>query len=343
MNVLGDGIFTTDGSIWSAQRKATSKIFTANAFRGLITDSVDETLAKLRAKLADLASSGEAFDLRPLFFAFTLDSFSLLAFGTAIGALSQDTPLPFATAFDYVQTGMARRFFEPMWKVTERYTEEGRRMKEETSVIDRFVYDLIEKRERAAEGVEMKEDLLSLYMKLRLDDGSKLSKVGIRDSVLNLLIAGRDTTAQNLAWISFHLLTRPEILAKVRHELENSPPVTYDTFKGLVYLNAVFNEGVRLHPAVPTSSWTALGPDKIANGPRVEARDFATLISKTLATFESITVLSLLAENFDLSLATGWLENVEMASTEQTPMYAFSLTLPMKHPLMVHARVREGR
>ena len=65
------------------------------------------------------------------------------------------------------------------------------------------------------------------------------------DAVLNLLIAGRDTTAQNLAWVTFHLLTRPEILAKARSEIDSSPPVTYDSFKSMVYLNAIFNE-VRL-------------------------------------------------------------------------------------------------
>lgn len=37
----------------------------------------------------------------------------------------------------------------------------------------------------------------------------------------------------------------------------------------------------------------------------------------------------MLIQNFDLSLAPGWLENVEMAKTERTPMYGLSLTLPM--------------
>ena len=57
----------------------------------------------MSAKYADKEYIG--FDLCPLFFAFTLDSFSLLAFGKSIDALEQDAPIPFATAFDHHYRG----------------------------------------------------------------------------------------------------------------------------------------------------------------------------------------------------------------------------------------------
>ena len=37
-------------------------------------------------------------------------------------------------------------------------------------------------------------------------------------------------------------MVNPDILAEVRRELDGSPAVTYENFKGLVYMNAVFNE-----------------------------------------------------------------------------------------------------
>ncbi|KAL8287526.1 hypothetical protein RQP46_003384 [Phenoliferia psychrophenolica] len=395
---LGNGIFVSDGEQWIVQRKATSRIFTATAFRGLITDSVTSTLSKLQSRLSDLAKTPDVpFDLSPLFFAFTLDSFSLLAFGQAVGALSQSEPVPFATAFDFVQSGIARNFVNPAWKITDLFSEQGRRMRAEVKVIDEFVYNIIDSREKkkSSDGEEheeekTREDLLTLYTRLRMEDGSKLSRVGLRDAVLNLLIAGRDTTAQNLSWVSFHLLARPDLLAKARLEIDNLPPVTYDSFKSMVYLNALFNEGVRLHPAVPNSGWTAKGPDKLPGGPRIEAGDvvgwsdyafgrltsiwgedaaafdperwiaedgslktasswklhgfnggYRLCLGKTLATFEAISVLALVIENFDLSLAPGYLQNVEKASDGKTPMYSVSLTHPMKHPLMVQARLRK--
>ncbi|KAL8286712.1 hypothetical protein RQP46_004240 [Phenoliferia psychrophenolica] len=369
MNVMGEGIFVTDGPV----RKATAKIFTANNFRGLITDSVEETDALLRSKLTDFVATGKPFDILPLFFSFTLDSFSLLAFGTSIGALESDTPLPFVTAFDYVQVGMMRRFFEPTWKFTELFSSQGRKMRAAVAVLDDFVYKFIDNiaAGEAAGESSQRGGLLSLYMKLQLDDGSKLSRVTVRDSVLNLLIAGRDTTAQNLSWMTYHVLSRPEILAKVRQELDNSPPVTYDTFKSLVYLNAVFNETARLHPAVPAKGETVLWSDWAMGRLRSiwgeDAKQFKPerwidsdgslktvsnwkfhafnggyrlCIGKTLATYEAITVMALIFGKFDLSLATSEPEETDSFGD---PMYGPSLTLPMKHPLMVQGRVRDGR
>lgn len=37
-------------------------------------------------------------------------------------------------------------------------------------------------------------------------------------------------------------MVNQDILAEVRRELNGSPAVTYENFRGLVYMNAVFNE-----------------------------------------------------------------------------------------------------
>ncbi|KAL8290477.1 hypothetical protein RQP46_002735 [Phenoliferia psychrophenolica] len=263
MKPMGGGIFTADGPEWQAQRKATSKIFTANAFRGLITDSVQSSLMLFGERLSGYAQTQKSVDLSSLFFAFTLDSFSKLAFGRTVGALDSETPVPFATAFDYAQEVMAKRFFDPLWKISEMFSEQGRRMKVEERILDEFVYDIIDKREASKGAGDHGGDLLGMYMRLIMDDGSKMDRVGLRDAVLNMLIAGRDTTAQTLSWIFYHLVTNPAIMAKIREELDSAPAVTYDTYKGLTYTNAVFNE----------NNWQALGPDQIPNGPRVETGD----------------------------------------------------------------------
>ena len=74
---------------------------------------------------------------------------------------------------------MYQRFFNPLWNITERYSPEGHRMRAEVKVIDNFVYSLMDSRESSEED-GAREDLLTLYMKLRLEDGSKLSRVGVR-------------------------------------------------------------------------------------------------------------------------------------------------------------------
>lgn len=116
-----------------------------------------------------------------------MDSFSSLAFGEAVGALASDKPLPFATAFDYVQSRMMLRFFEMFWKITEWFSADGRRMRAEVKVIDDFVYRIIDARlsrkdqDAKNEDTERpREDLLDMYMRLRLEDGTLLTRVGLR-------------------------------------------------------------------------------------------------------------------------------------------------------------------
>lgn len=59
---------------------------------------------------------------------------------------------------------------------------------------------------------------------------------------MNLIIAGRDTTAQGLAWTWFHLLTKPELIAPMRAEIDKVDRVDFDSYKELVETQAVFHE-----------------------------------------------------------------------------------------------------
>ncbi|KDE06199.1 hypothetical protein MVLG_03479 [Microbotryum lychnidis-dioicae p1A1 Lamole] len=277
--LLGDGIFAVDGHQWLVQRKATSKIFNGKAFRGVITHSLDRNLNLMAQVLDRYAQTGETFDLAGLFFRFTLNSFTELAFGYDIGALNAatDKPVPFATAFDYAQGVVESRFINPFWKVTEILTGEARKMREAVATIDKFAYDIID--ERAQNGLnsggaaaagetrsKSREDLLSLYMSIRDEQGKPLSRTQLRDAVLNLIIAGRDTTAQACSWSMFHLMLHPEVVDRIRAEVEEMGSIDYDSYRTMTQTNAAFNEALRLHPSVPKNLYVAFGDDQIPNG-----------------------------------------------------------------------------
>jgi cytochrome P450 len=80
----------------------------------------------------------------------------------------------------------------------------------------------------------------------------------IRDQIISVLLAGRDTTAATLSWLFHELAKAPEVYTKMREEVlkvvgdERAP--TYDDLKSLKYLNNCLNETLRLYPAVPVSS-----------------------------------------------------------------------------------------
>ena len=62
-----------------------------------------------------------------------------------------------------------------------------------------------------------------------------------------------DTTANTLAALTYHLLSNPEILKKLKVELSKAVPDPESTLElsqleALPYLTAVIEEGIRLHP-----------------------------------------------------------------------------------------------
>ena len=81
-------------------------------------------------------------------------------------------------------------------------------------MIDEFAYSLIDERsEQLKQGHEY-NDLLSKFMNALNEEGQPLNKSELRDTVLNFIIAGRDTTAQTLSWALYYLLMHPRVEAK---------------------------------------------------------------------------------------------------------------------------------
>jgi cytochrome P450 len=87
-----------------------------------------------------------------------------------------------------------------------------------------------------------RDDILSLLVAARFDDGSAMSDGELRDQLMTLLMAGHETTATALAW-AFDLLFRaPDKLARLRAEVAQG---------GHEYLDAVIEETLRVRPVVP--------------------------------------------------------------------------------------------
>lgn len=79
--------------------------------------------------------------------------------------------------------------------------------------------------------------------------------VVLHDETLNIMIAGRDTTASTLTFVIYFLCIYPHVLHRLREEiLERVGPTnrpSYEDIKEMKYLRAVINETLRLYPAVP--------------------------------------------------------------------------------------------
>ncbi|KAI8443754.1 cytochrome P450 [Phakopsora pachyrhizi] len=279
-DVFGDGIFASDGETWKKTRHSTSAIFTTNSFKTIMEPSVDRSLKSMLHIMELAAKKNHSIDFCDIFFKFTLESFLSMRFSS--------TNL-FAEAFDFVQNQLDFRFSVIKgWKFLEGIMfPTGRKMNMACDFLDRYAYYLIDQRISASgSGRDIKEksdsyqeDLLGLFMQARDHRGGGLNRTELKDAVINLIIAGRDTTAQALSWAFFHLVMNPEVIEKVRQETvdvlesEGDERVNYENFRQLVWTQAVAYETLRLHPSVPKNVKFALKKDVIPGGPVIEAGD----------------------------------------------------------------------
>jgi cytochrome P450 len=102
-----------------------------------------------------------------------------------------------------------------------------------------------------------RDDILSLLVHARYEDGEPMSDTEIRDQLLLLVIAGHETTAISMAW-ALYALHRPEnadVLERLRAELRTlGPALEIDELVKLPYLDAVCQEALRRYPIAPAVS-----------------------------------------------------------------------------------------
>ncbi|KAI9309679.1 cytochrome P450 [Cunninghamella echinulata] len=284
--LFGHGIFNANGEHWKYQRKTASQIFNVKNFRDHFTAVFVEHIHYMTKNMFDVAANnGTTLDFHDIMFRFTLDSFVKLSFGVDLNSLSTKGKIPFANSFDTVQSIAFVRFCNPFYKVTEKIGEILQPWKttfnQHVKIIDDFAYDVIRQRRKEIDNGEEFNDLLSRFMVGKNEYGQPLSDEELRDVVLNMVIAGRDTTAQALSWTFLSLMENPEaeeklvaeILSNLPEDLENDPAALYEAIKNMKYAHAVFYEVLRLYPSVPNNQKYALNDDVWPDGSRIKKGD----------------------------------------------------------------------
>lgn len=268
--LLGGGIFNTDGAAWHSQRKISSHMFTANMFKEHIWVVVRRNARMLRNILESSADTGRSVDIFNLMNRFTLDTIGEIGFGRNIGSL-EDPTSAFLKAFDRAQQISFWRFLNPLFPIF-RFLEVGPeaetrlhfgRLDDYSRTVVRELRDAIEQSANPdgakAAGVawadqEARKSFVGLFMEEARRRGETYSEDYLRDLVLNFLIAGRDTTAQALSWTIFCLIGHPDVEEKARKEAIEICGIrgpAYEDMPKLSYLQAVISEALRLYPSVP--------------------------------------------------------------------------------------------
>lgn len=118
--------------------------------------------------------------------------------------------------------------------------------------LDALLFGLIRRRRR--EDRTGREDILSMLLDARDEDGEAMTDQELRDELMTLLVAGHETTATSLAWTFHRLLENPDALERAVTEVRDAfgdGPIDPDAVRGLRWLDAVAKETLRLNPVIP--------------------------------------------------------------------------------------------
>ncbi|KAJ7468614.1 cytochrome P450 monooxygenase [Mycena latifolia] len=248
-SVFGFGVFTSDGDMWKFHRSMTRPFFSRDRISNLdiFARHSEDVLTIIRS------TQGVPFDYQDVVFRFTLDSAAEFLFGVRVDSLRGDgSSQLLGPALSALQHRLAQRSrTAPLWPLFELT---GDKTRDDLGAVQDFIHPIIKvaldkKNKLDTVGTNTNETLLDELVELT--DDPKL----IMDQTMNVLFAGRDTTAATITFLTYCLATHPPILTRLREEIisqigEVRPP-TFDDIKQMKLLRAAINETLRLFPPVP--------------------------------------------------------------------------------------------
>jgi cytochrome P450 len=181
---------------------------------------------------------GEPFALHPTMQAITLEVILRAVFGVEEGRRHNELSAGLTEILAATATPRAIGLLSPLTRRTPPY----RRLQGLIDRVDELLAVEIAER-RADPTLDEGEDILSMLVMARFDDGSEMSDSEIRDQLMTLLLAGHETTATALAWAFDLLFHHPGSYERLVAEIRDGD--------GHIYLDAVISETLRVRPVVP--------------------------------------------------------------------------------------------
>jgi cytochrome P450 len=181
---------------------------------------------------------GERFSLQPEMQAIALDVMMRAIFGVA--GDRDDIHRCLSSILAATRSPRAIGLTIPMIRNIGRYRGVRRTLEETDEILAAEIAA-----RRTEPDVEEREDVLSLLISARDEEGEEMSDEELRDQLMTLLLAGHETTATSLAWAFDLLFRRPEALDRLRSEVERDDHT---------YLDAVVEETLRMRPVFPMVS-----------------------------------------------------------------------------------------
>ena len=241
---FGSGVFASSGNKWKVTRDMIRPFFDNQHIADLRL--LERHVQNL---LSTMPLDDSPVDLQPLFFRFTLDLTIEFLFGENMNTLTVRSAADsdFEWAFDHVQRYVDYRMRLGPFMNWRKQTREDKRA---IYIVRQFARNLIDtaKTKLQAESTDDKRHHVFLYHLMQQETDTQR----LMDEVLNMLLAGRDTTASLLANMFFFITKDPRIWQNLKHEVQETLCGKLPSLKeleGMKHLRWCVTEGKHLKSA----------------------------------------------------------------------------------------------
>ena len=239
----GEGLLTSDGSLWKQQRKLIQP-----AFHHAHLAAYAAVMVAYARQLIDRLEDGQVLEVQSEMARLTLGIVVKSLFGADVTREAEDVGTLMVAVLDAANQRLNSIFQVPSWVPSRRNLHEKRALARLDAILRALI---VERRSTAAH----RDDLLSVLLRATDEESSvRMSDRQLRDEMMTLFLAGHETTATALTWTWYLLSQHPDVDARLMVELErvlgHRTPTVAD-LANLPYTDMVVREALRLYPPAP--------------------------------------------------------------------------------------------
>ncbi len=286
--VLGHhSIFSTNGPEWQHARAMLRPAFVRDQISDI--QCFDRHISKM---LEHIPKDGGQLDMQALFTMLTIDTISDFMFGQSTDILGTASPkaLEFGACFDRTTFKLACRA-RLGW--LSRLVPD-RALEADADFIKRYVDEYVADVKRNNEKGLSAEGRKYVFLNELIKSGEP-DEV-IRDQLISIFLAGRDTTTSVLSYLFSQLSRHPEMVAKIQAEIWDlgEPNPSWEQLRGMKYLNWTIREALRLNPPVATNAREAVRDTILPVGGGPDGKSPTFVPKGTLARYQVVSEFSVL-------------------------------------------------
>lgn len=252
------GIFSSEGADWERQRRMVMRAFDPAHLKTYFPGLVMVT-GRLLQRFRRAAEAGDVLDLQQEYMRYTVDVTAGLAFGVDINTIEQGDNViqkHLDKVFPSINRRMAAIF--PWWRYfklpADRVLEND--LAQVRQAIDGFIGAARKRMDADPKLAANPSNLIEALLAARDAPQSGITDTDVSGNVFTALLAGEDTTANTLAWLSYFLAEEPHAQAAAQAEADRelgarAVPDDFESVDALEYIAAATREAMRLKPVAP--------------------------------------------------------------------------------------------